>query len=151
MRNKQAIRDALATVDVTQAAVVEHFVHMKALLVLALDTDDANFTDGHLAESQRQLEFPRVDHGRFSINWQGKTCCLGNTLPFHLFARIARSPNRYVTHVDLLEDVWRGRREPTTIRGVVKRLRDRLIEDGMQDLAKAIDGSVKGHYRFTLV
>jgi hypothetical protein len=52
--------------------------------------------------------------------------------------------------VDLLEDVWGGERQAATIRGVVKRLRERLRENGMQQLADAIDGSVRGHYGLML-
>lgn len=56
---------------------------------------------------------PVVDGNTFSVRWQDKTCFLGNTLLFRLCARLARSPNQYIAHLDLLEDVWEGeRREP---------------------------------------
>jgi DNA-binding response OmpR family regulator len=125
--------------------------HMIAVLTVALDAVEPDLMYGRRAPLSHKGDLPQVDRGTLTISWRGKTCCLGNTLLFLFFERIARSPNRYVPHVDLLDDVWGGHREPATIRGVVKRLRNRLAESGMGDLAKAIDGSVSGHYGLILV
>ena len=94
---------------------------------------------------------PVVDRTTFTVSWRGRTCRLGNTLLFWLFYRLARSTNCYVAHVDLLDDVWHGAREASTIRGVVKRLRDQLTAAGMEGLASAIDGSVSGYYGLMIV
>lgn len=94
---------------------------------------------------------PVVDRTTFTVSWQGRTCRLGNTLLFWLFYRLVRSTNCYVAHVELLDDVWHGTREASTIRGVVKRLRDQLTASGMEKLASAIDGSVSGYYGLMIV
>ena len=94
---------------------------------------------------------PIVDRTTFTVSWQGQTCQLGNTLLFWLFYRLVRSTNCYVAHVELLDDVWHGAREASTIRGVVKRLRDQLTASGMEKLASAIDGSVSGYYGLMIV
>src|SRR5262249_14229604 len=89
---------------------------------------------------------PLVDFSRFSVTFQGKTCLLGNTLPFRFLARLARRPNCYVSYEELLADVWQGTRSESSIRSVVKVLRRRLRQDGLADLAEAIDGTAAGHY-----
>ncbi len=94
---------------------------------------------------------PTVDRETLSVSWKNHTCFLGNTLLLLFFERLARSPNRYVSHLDLLDEVWGGERKASTIRGVAKRLRDRFQEAGMGKLAKAIDGSVTGYYGLKLV
>jgi hypothetical protein len=81
------------------------------------------------------------------VTFRGRTCYLGNTLPFRLLARLAHRPGCYVTHDDLFTDVWDGAvRSGSVIRGTVKVLRQKLREAGMGDLAAAIDGSVPGRY-----
>lgn len=94
---------------------------------------------------------PRADRETLSVAWRGRSCFLGNTLLFWFFERLARSPNRYVSHVDLLADVWGGQRGASTIRGVAKRLRGQLTAAGMPELARAIDGSATGYYGLMLV
>lgn len=93
--------------------------------------------------------WPRANDATMSVEWRGKHCFLGNTLVFRFFARLARTPNRYVSHVDLLDEVWEGERNAATIRGVAKRLRDELAKSGMRDLA--VDGSVTGYYGLRLI
>lgn len=90
------------------------------------------------------------DAEMFTITFQGKSCFLGNTLPFRFFVRLARRPNTYVTYEDLLEDVWEGVRTDDAIRSVVKTLRSKLRDARMGALADAIDGSVPGHYGLKL-
>jgi len=93
---------------------------------------------------------PVADETLLSIRWRGKTCFLGNTLPFRFFERLARRPNQYFSYERLLDEVWEGPRSFSTIRSVVKVLRKRLVEAGMGDLAETIDGSVRGHYGLML-
>ena len=96
-------------------------------------------------------DIPLADPATLSIIWQGRSCFLGNTLLFWFFERLSRSPNQYISHIDLLEDVWQAQREASTIRGVAKRLRDRLTAAGMREVADAIDGGVPGYYCLNLV
>jgi DNA-binding response OmpR family regulator len=84
---------------------------------------------------------PLLDESTMSVFWKGRSLHLGNTLPFRFLARLARRPNQYVTHLDLLRDVWDDQHLATaTIRSVVRHLRERLRNGGMDDLALAIRG-----------
>jgi DNA-binding response OmpR family regulator len=84
---------------------------------------------------------PLLDESTLSVNWKGKTLHLGHTLKYRLLERLARRPNQYVTHLDLLRDVWDDRRvETATIRSLVGALRGKLRHGGMTDLATAIRG-----------
>ena len=87
---------------------------------------------------------PVADRTLLSVRWRGKTCFLGNTLPFRLLDRLARRPNQYFSYEQLLDDVWEGPRSFSAIRSVVKVLRRKLVEAGMDDLANTIDGTVSG-------
>jgi DNA-binding response OmpR family regulator len=88
-----------------------------------------------------------VDDERFVVRWRGRECGLGNTLLFRLFRRLATSPDRYVSHVDLIDDVWGAERSSVAIRAAVRKLRRRLAAARMEDLAAAIDGKSRGYYR----
>lgn len=92
-----------------------------------------------------------ADEGRFAARWRGRECRLGNTVSFRLFRRLVASRNRYVPHLDLLEDVWDGaERSASAMRSAVGELRRRLTAGGLEDLAAAIDGAVPGHYGLIL-
>lgn len=91
-----------------------------------------------------------ADRGTLSINWDGRTCYLGFTLPFQLFEALACRPNRYIPVEDLLDEVWSQVRSDAAVRSVVRDLRSRLREAGMADLAAAIDGSNRGRYGLML-
>lgn len=109
-----------------------------------------------LAETQGPAEAafdegrPVADNTLLSIRWRGKSCFLGNTIPFWFFERLARRPNQYFSYQQLLDDVWEGPRTSSAIHSVAKVLRRKLGEAGMADLARAIDGSVYGHYGLRL-
>lgn len=149
---KREIQEQLRFLAETNATAVAQIEKTIALLAIALELDDPfSPADSSPGPLQAADHCPLLDHTTFSVKWQDRTCFLGNTLLFHFLARIARCPNRYVTHVDLLEEVWGGEREATTIRGVAKRLRDRLTASEMEKLANLIDGSVPGHYGLILV
>ena len=84
---------------------------------------------------------PLLDESTLSVIWKGRTLRLGHTVSFRLLARLARRPNQFVTHLDLLRDVWDDEDVATaTIRSVVRHLRRRLREGGMKELAIAIRG-----------
>ena len=89
---------------------------------------------------------PVIDPALLSVTFKGKTCFLGNTLPFRLLTHLAQRPNRYVTHEDLASDVWQRIVSDAAVRGGVKNLRNTLRKAGLQELADAIDGSAYGHY-----
>ncbi len=89
---------------------------------------------------------PFVDRALLSVIHRGKSCFLGNTLPLRLIERLLRSPNQYMSHEQLQEEVWDAVRSRAALRSVVKVLRAKLREAGMTGLAGAIDGRVAGHY-----
>jgi DNA-binding response OmpR family regulator len=93
---------------------------------------------------------PLADEMTFCIRWAGKVCHLGYTIPFKLFARLARRPNVFISHSQLIEDVWLGAcRSDETIRSEVRHLRLRLRSARMSDLAAAIKGQ-DHHYGLIL-
>src|SRR5262249_53464813 len=82
-----------------------------------------------------------IDAALLSVVFRGKTCFLGNTLPFRFLSHLARRPNRYVSYDELKTSVWDGTRvSADAIRSVVKELRHKLRSAGLSDLASAIDG-----------
>jgi DNA-binding response OmpR family regulator len=86
---------------------------------------------------------PIVEESTLSVIWNGKSVHLGNTLAFRLLERLSRRPNQYVTHLDLLRDVWDDEELLTataTVRSTVRNLRRRLCDGGMARLATAIRG-----------
>ena len=94
--------------------------------------------------------FPIADRSTFSVRWQNKTCYLGNSLPFRLLERLAYRPNQLVHHDQLLDEVWECRRSREAVRSIVKVLRQKLCQAGMEDLAEAIDGTTSHHYGLML-
>ena len=93
---------------------------------------------------------PLMDQSTFSVRHEGRTCFLGNTLPFRLLARLLRRPNSYVSHQILLDEIWEGIRSPEAVRSVVKTLRAKLRDSGLETLSNGIDGKTKGHYAILL-
>lgn len=93
---------------------------------------------------------PLVDETTLCVTWNGKIIHLGHTRGFWLLARLTRSANRYVTHVDLLQEVWDDEFTDTAaLRAGVRRLRVKLRRGGMRDLADAIVGH-HGRYMLSL-
>jgi DNA-binding response OmpR family regulator len=111
-----------------------------AAAMLAAKRSEPDVTEGRL----------RVDPEDLTVRWNGTTCFLGYTLPFRLLERLARRPNQYVTHEQLLLEIWGGTRSKSAIRSAVNELRARLSAAGMSDLARAIDGSNAGRYALNL-
>jgi len=104
-----------------------------------------------LAQSQpHHGSRPLLDESTLCVIWKGRTLHLGHTLSFRFLGRLARRPNQYVTHLDLLRDVWDDEYLGTTVlRAVVQRLRIKLRKGGMGDLAAAIRGH-NGRYMLDL-
>jgi DNA-binding response OmpR family regulator len=132
----------LATVATTTAALVRDFMQaVSDSRDLELSEHVPFCTQTHRRNVQAFNGRPVADRPSYSICWRGKTCFLGNTLPFRLFAQLAHHPNRFYTYDELLCDVWKGCRSQEAIRSVVKVLRRKLREAGMGDLATAISGN----------
>ena len=93
---------------------------------------------------------PIIDRTTFTVHWGGKICYLGNTLPFKFLERLARRPNQLVPCDQLLDEVWQCCRSREAMRSVVKVLRQKLGQAGMEDLAGAIDGTTARHYGLML-
>ena len=143
IEKRHKIQESLRALAQTHALAVAQIEETISILEQMLELDvAARPTSKHL---------PVADATTFCVTWQDRTCFLGNTLLFWLFHRLLLSPNRYVAHIDLLDDVWKGDRETSTIRGVAKRLRDKLAAAEMKDLAESIDGTVAGYYGLILV
>jgi DNA-binding response OmpR family regulator len=87
-----------------------------------------------------------VDNHNYLRISSGRTCRLGNTIPFRFLARLAESPGRYVSHEQLIDDVWDGQGSDDALRSVVKHLRRRLRQAGLDDLAGAINGLTPGYF-----
>ncbi|HWL09931.1 MAG TPA: helix-turn-helix domain-containing protein [Planctomicrobium sp.] len=150
---KQRVAEFLRSLAANYAEQIRHFENGLVELCRELEIQEIVWSDLSLHNRPPASRFgephrPLADRTTFSIVWQGKSCFLGNGLPFRFFEKIARRPGRYCSHKDLLDDIWgQGQiRAKASIRNVVKRLRDKLTTDGMQELAEAIDGRVVGHY-----
>lgn len=53
--------------------------------------------------------FSIVDRMTFCVRWKGRTCCLGDTLPFRLLERLAARLNQFFSYPSLLEEVRDGK------------------------------------------
>ena len=91
---------------------------------------------------------PVLDEATLSVVWRGRTLHLGHTQGFWLLVRLARRDNQYVTHLDLLQEIWDDEFADTgALRAAVRRLRAKLRHGGMGDLSDAITGH---HGRYML-
>jgi DNA-binding response OmpR family regulator len=98
---------------------------------------------------KRRLPTPHVDPNSFCVEWDGHVCFLGATVTFRLLECLARRPNRFASHRQLLAEVWDGHvRERVTIRSVVRNLRVKLRAAGMNALASAVVGHGQGYALF---
>jgi DNA-binding response OmpR family regulator len=119
-----------------------------------LDVTDTNTGCGWgettLPNSSGVSRRPILDQSTLCVQWNAKSLHLGHTRAFWLLARLSRRPNQYVTHLDLLHDVWDDESlSAATIRSVVRHLRRRLCDGGMSELAAAIHGH-NGRYILSL-
>ena len=119
------------------------------------ETDDTGgkpgtSADGHRRKEGKAQQRPLLDEATLSVIWRGRTLHLGHTQGFWLLARLARCPNQYITHLDLLEEIWEdGFADTGILRAGVQRLRVKLRQGGMGDLADAIAGH-RGRYMLNL-
>jgi DNA-binding response OmpR family regulator len=142
------IRNTLRNLAESHAATIELMEQTLALLSEELAIDAVTFWKSRRAIVGAPPPSDRlvIDHDRLQVAFGGRVCSLGNTLPFKLLERLARRPNTYVTHDELLSDVWEGVRSESAIRSAVKRLRQMLRCQGLSELAAAIDGTSAGRY-----
>ena len=148
---EQQIRTNLKRLAAIHAATISVLEESVAILQSELET-----LSSPKVQALRNDE-PRVDPDQLMIDrsamcvvYRGRRCFLGNTLMLKFLERLARRPNHYVSHYNLLNDVWEGVRELSSIRSVVKELRAKLRAAGMSGLSDAIDGHVSGHYGLML-
>ncbi len=110
---------------------------------------DAN-GNGRRRSGVKTQQRPLLDEATLSVIWRGRTLHLGHTQGFWLLARLARCPNQYITHLDLLQEIWDDEFADTALlRAGVRRLRVKLRQGGMGDLADAIAGH-RGRYMLNL-
>ena len=133
---------SLAT-DLRQLAV-----QAEALIeILETETKDG---DEHRRECGRNSPQRLLERTTFTVHWGKKSCFLGYTLPYRVMDYLARHANHYVSHEQLLDEVWGGQRSSSAVRSVVALLRTRLTRAGLGKLALAIDGTNSGHYALLL-
>lgn len=88
------------------------------------------------------LSRPIVDSAAMTVTWHGRSCHLQNKVLFNLMDRLARRPGQFVHYDRLLRDAWDGQiRTDEAIRNAVHRLKVRLRQADMVDLAAAIQSS----------
>jgi DNA-binding response OmpR family regulator len=145
---RELFRRTLRNLAESQATTLQLLEHMFSLIGDELGIDALTFwraraTAGIHPTIERLFH---VDPERLQVVFQGKRCELADT-PFKLLQRLAKRPNVYVTHENLLDDVWDGRRSDAAIRSAIKRLKQTLRRYGLAELAEAIHGSKPGRYR----
>lgn len=103
-------------------------------------------TNGKRAKASTNAPRPLLDEATLSVIWRDQTLYLGYTIEFRLLAYLTRRVNQYVTHVDLLQEIWDDDfAESSVLRAAIQRLRAKLRQGGMGDLAEAVTGC-KGRY-----
>jgi len=152
---KQEIANSLRLLVATYVQAIQQLEDTLAVLSRELQLQESNWLKTLPAmtspsNSTATARRPVADRTTLSIVYDGKSCFLGNTLLFRFFEAIARRPNKYFSHAELLDDVWGGPRSGATIRNVAKRLRDKLKAAGLAELARFIDGRTPGYYVLSL-
>jgi hypothetical protein len=103
-------------------------------------------TDLHRAAG----DVPHADGNTFCVLWRNRSCHLGHTQSFFLFAKMVHRCNHFISYDHLLRDVWRGEsRSYDTVRSAVRELKDKLRHGKMHGLARAIRGQGR-HYGLIL-
>jgi DNA-binding response OmpR family regulator len=151
-KRRKEIAESLRRLAANYTAAMAEFDYTLAVLCRKLEIEElmvvAPGSRFLLDAAHRQPQSVElvIDRASFTCRWHGRTCFLGNSLPFRLLERLSRRPNHYVSCTQLLDEVWGGVRSRAAIRSVVKVLRQKLSRAGMRDLARALDGRTAGHY-----
>lgn len=135
----------------TEALTTAAFCAREIQAAVRTEVDEADFgrsPNGVVPRPPNPVDHPHpiIDQSRFTVTLGVHTCRLGNTIPFRFLARLAKSPGRYVSHEQLIDDVWDGQGSDDALRSVAKHLRRRLREAGLDDLAVAINGLTPGYF-----
>lgn len=102
--------------------------------------------DGNGRNGKYTTPRPLLDETTLSVIWRDRGLRLGYNKEFRLLAHLARHANQYVTHVDLLEEIWEDDfADVALLRAGIQRLKTKLRRGGMGDLADAVIGC-KGRY-----
>ena len=102
--------------------------------------------NGKRAKAPTRAPRPLLDEATLTVLWREHTLYLGYTIEFRLLAYLTRRVNQYVTHVDLLDEIWDDDfADSSVLRAAIQRLRAKLRQGGMTDLADAVTGC-KGRY-----
>ena len=81
--------------------------------------------NGHGRNGSNAIHRPLLDEATLSVTWKGRTLHLGHTQGFWLLTRLARRANQYITHLDLLREIWDDEFADTgLLRAGIQRLRD---------------------------
>ena len=98
-----------------------------------------NLLGSNTQDAARLYSQPIVDMAAMTVTWAGRSHRLSNTLLLRLIERLSRRPNHFVSYERLLRDAWEGNeRTDEAIRNAVHRLKARLRQAGMADLACAL-------------
>jgi DNA-binding response OmpR family regulator len=125
-----------------------------ATIIHQLHSAEDHYAAGDAERDRRRAncvqQRPIMDESTLSVVWNGRVLYLGHTHAFWLLARLTRSANQYVTHLDLVQEIWDDDFTDTAaLRAGVTRLRAKLRHGGMPDLADAIVGH-HGRYMLNL-
>ena len=153
---QKALSDAIASRAV---GLLEHQVPTNSILGLAIGigtdkpqplTNTSNSSTNIPDTEEEFIKNPTADQGEFAFKYGSGACELGNSKEFWFIERLAKSPERYIDHDKLREDVWDGQIiQKGTIAKTASNLRKKLKESGMTGVE--IDGKQKGHYRLHLI
>src|SRR4051794_30927308 len=94
---REQIRRSLACLAQSQQATMTILEQTLSLLCAELSLDPLAYFQ---AQSSSPPDNPRlvVDPALLTVHFQGKTCFLGNTLPFRFLARLAQRPSSYFSY-----------------------------------------------------
>jgi hypothetical protein len=143
---RERIQRSLRSLAESHAATIDLLEEAMTLLSDEFSLDPLTFLRRSSSADKNTPQLA-IDRGLLSVRFGEKTCFLGDSFPFKFICRLARSPNTYISYQELLSDVWQDQIvEDCTVRSTVKVLRKRLRAAGMNEVADAIDGSIRRHY-----
>lgn len=127
----ETLLDALAELSALYAAAAAAADRAWTALAEHADGDLDGALGAARVDSQSLADRPLVNASTFTVEWRGRRCDLGPSIPFKLLQRLLRRPDRYHAYHVLMADVWNRRCSHAAVRSAVKRLRRALCEAGM--------------------